>query len=132
MKLKIPPFDADGETFCFAAGVEAGVVSSLSIVVAGAASVGWDTLVTGSSSWGAVADTAVGSASLTGITGAGSSVVGLVTSFFAKKLPKMEFLLLGLGAFSRAGVTAVGLVSSPTAPADGSTAAVVAVVAVST
>lgn len=83
--------------------------------------------MTGSSSWGAVANTPIGSASLTGTTGATSSLVGLVTSFLPKKLPKIEFLLAGLGAVSRAGVTAVGKASLVVVPAVGSIAAAEAI-----
>ena len=66
-----------------------------------------EAVVTGSSSWGAVAETGVVSASLAGVKGATSFVPGAAESFLPKK-PKIEFLLAGFGAFSRVGVVATG------------------------
>ena len=84
-------------------------------------------VLTGSSIWGAVADTAAGSTSLAGTTGAASSLVGLETSFLPKKLPKIEFLLFGFAALSREATAAAGLVSVAAVSVAGSTAPVVAV-----
>lgn len=66
-----------------------------------------EAVVTGSSSWGAMAETGVVSASLAGVKGATSFVPGAAESFLPKK-PKIEFLLAGFGVFSRVGVVAIG------------------------
>ncbi len=74
-----------------------------------------------------MADTPVDSASLAGTAGATSSLVGLVTSFLPKKLPKMEFRFVGLGAVSRAGFAAAGMASLAGIPAVGLVSTVPAV-----
>lgn len=75
-------------------------------------------------------ETGVVSASLTGAQGETSFAPGAAESFLPKK-PKMEFLLVGFGGFSRAGLVGAGsaavgsAVSSGTAGLGSSTVAAV-------
>ena len=82
---------------------------------------------TGSSIWGAVDEVTALSGSLAGTAGAVSveGLTGLVVSFLLKKLPKMELLLLDLGADSRMPFPVAGSVGDVVA---GSTGELVAVV----
>lgn len=67
-----------------------------------------------------MAETGVVSASLAGIKGATSFVPGAAESFLPKK-PKMEFLLVGFGGFSRVGVVAIGSKALGSAVSSGTT-----------
>lgn len=77
-----------------------------------------------------MAATGVVSASLTGAKGGTSFAPGAAESFLPKK-PKMEFLLIGFGGFSREGLVATGsaavgsIVSSGTAALGSSAVAAV-------
>lgn len=65
-----------------------------------------------------MAETGVVSTSLAGVKGAISFVPGAADSFLPKK-PKMEFLLVGFGGFSRIGDVAVGSAALDSAVSSG-------------
>ena len=67
-----------------------------------------------------MAETGVVSASLTGAKGATSFAPGAAESFLPKK-PKMEFLLIGFGGFSRVGLVAAGSAAVGSAVSSGTT-----------
>lgn len=115
---------AAGAFSAAAVGSEAGAEDVTSLV--GAMSLS----LTGSESWGAVGDTAAGSESLVGLVGEVSlAVTGEVgVSFLLKRLPNIEFLLLGFDVVSRAAVLVVVVSETGTV---GSASLVAAVVFVS-
>ena len=98
-----------------AAGVVASAaVAGVSVVAAVGSAVGE---VTGLSSWGAVDDRV--DSSFAGTAGEVSVEAGVAASFLPKMLPKIEFLLFGFGAASRAVETGAVSPTVDSSPATG-------------